>query len=319
MELKCQSDSVPSWGIYFSGIACKLRVIHPEYDRHNIKFVAGEFPTVRAVASGEADIGIATPPADVAMGFYGVGPFKEKKLNNLRAIGSFPHYDQMVWAVPADSGINSIEDMPRKPMRIVLPSKEYPVRFLVEKILEFYGVPLDYLLSLGWRIVEDSRCTVMPRNVTEGKADAVVHEGRPVPAWKELADKRDMKFLPIREDVLGKLEKDYHFRRSILPKGILRGIEVDTPCVDFSEWLMFVREDMPFEIAYALTKMFVEDKYELFECNRPWGGLTIPIDTKQVWKNVGIPLHPAAEKYYKEHGLMLLDEVSPEQLVRSKS
>jgi TRAP transporter TAXI family solute receptor len=313
--MKFQSDVVTPWGIYFSGIACKLRVVFPHYDSHQINLVPGEFPTIDAVASGQADVGIVTPPADAAMGFDGVGPFTEK-YRNLRAIGSFPHYDQMCWAVTSESGITSIEDMPKKPMRIVLPTKAYPVRFLVEKILELYGMSLDYLISCGWRIVDDSRCLTMPKNVTEGRADAVVHEGRPIPAWKELAESRRMNFLPIRDDILSKLESEYFFRRSVLPRGILRGIEVDTPCVDFSDWLLFVREDMPFEVAYAITKMFVEDKYELFEGNRP-GGLTIPIDTRQVWKNVGIPLHRAAEKYYNEHNLKA-QEVSVESLTNSK-
>jgi hypothetical protein len=77
-----------------------MRVIYPEYSRHQINFIPGEFPTVRAVANGEADVGLVTPPASAAMGFYGVGPFTTK-LKNLRAIGSFPHDDQMCWAVPA--------------------------------------------------------------------------------------------------------------------------------------------------------------------------------------------------------------------------
>jgi TRAP-type uncharacterized transport system substrate-binding protein len=179
-----------------------------------------------------------------------------------------------------------------------------------------YGTSLDALQSRGWTIIDDSRCLTIPKNVTEGRADAVVHEARPTPAWKELADTGRVKFLPIREDVLQRLESEYFFRRSILPKGILRGINEDLPCVDFCDWLLFVREDMPFEIAYSLAKTFVEDKYELFEQNRP-GGLTIPIDTKQVWKNVGIPLHPAAEKYYIEHNLMPSKEDRAERLLKS--
>ena len=315
MELKFQGDVVTPWGIYFSGIANRMRVVYPESTRLQINFIPGEFPTVSAVSDGTADIGLTTPPAVATMGFNGVGPFTTK-LRNLRAIGSFPHYDQMCWAVPADSGVNSIEDMPKKPLRIVLPSSAYPVRFLVEKILEYYGMSLDYLVSCGWKIVDDSQCLTIPKNVTEGRADAVVHEARLTPAWKELTESKRMKFLPIRDDILQRLEREFYFRKSILPKGILRGIEVDTPCIDFSDWVMFVREDMPFEMAYALTRIFVENKKELFE-GTAMLGLTVPIDTKQVWKNVGLPLHPAAEKYYKEHDLMPKEQESGERLLQA--
>lgn len=316
MELRFQGDVVTPWGIYFSGIANRMRIVYPESTKLQINFIPGEFPTVFAVSEGTADVGLTTPPAVAKMGLNGVGPFK-RRLRNLRAIGSFPHYDQMCWAVPADSGISSIEDMPGNPMRIVLPSSDYPVRFLVEKILEYYGMSLDYLVRCGWKVVDDSQCLTIPRNVTEGRADAVVHEARMTPAWKELTDSRRMRFLPINEDALRRLESEYYFRRSVLPREILRGIDEDTPCVDFSDWLLFVREDMPFEMAHALTRIFVENKKELFE-GTAMLGLSTPIDTKQVWKNVGVPLHPAAEKYYKDHGLMPREKESEsEQLAKA--
>ncbi len=281
----------------------------PEVSRIGVELVPGEFSTSIAVGEGTADVGITTPPVCAGMAFRGVGPFK-KKADNLRAIGSFPHDDRMMWAVPADSKIRSIEDMPKDPLRIVLPGHNYPVRFAVEKILELYGIPLDYLEKCGWRIVEDGRCLTIPQNVIEGRADALVHEARKTPAWRQLTNTRQMRFLPIRSDVLNKMQKEYGFRSSKLTTGMLRGVEEDVPCIDFSEWLMFVREDMPFDLAYTLTSIFVENRKELFEfffrdLTTEQSDLVFPIDPRQVWKNVGeIPLHEAAEKYYTEHGYM---------------
>ena len=56
--------------------------------------------------------------------------------------------------------------------------------------------------------------------------------------------------------------------------------------------------------------IIIEKREKLFEfhfrnipeeaCN-----LVIPIDPKQVWKNVGgVPIHEGAERYYKESGYM---------------
>ncbi|MHB8566252.1 MAG: TAXI family TRAP transporter solute-binding subunit [Nitrososphaerales archaeon] len=321
MEIKFQGDVVTPWGVFFSGIANRLRVVYPEVTKFEIDFVPGEFPTTASISNHEADIGLTTPPSVATMAFRGVGPFN-KKMKNLRAIGNFPHDDHMVWAVPANSGINSIEDMPSNPLRIVLPSRAYPVRFMVEKILELYGTPLSYLLSKGWTILEDSQCLTIPMNVVEGRADALVHEARKIPAWRQLTNTKDMKFLPIREDILLNLDRDYGIKSSKLTKGMLRGIEQDIPCIDFSEWLMFVRDDMPFDLAYSLTKIFVEKRKELFEFyyrDLPLERMDIvcPIDPYKVWQNVGIPLHPAAEKYYKEHGYMPTEPMEHKPLVTS--
>jgi TRAP-type uncharacterized transport system substrate-binding protein len=82
------------------------------------------------------------------------------------------------------------------------------------------------------------------------------------------------------------------------------------PCVYFSDWLLFTRDDMPDDFVHLMTKMLVEQRAKLFEfhfrnipleaCN-----LVCPIDPKQLWRNVGeIPLHRGAEQYYKEQGYL---------------
>lgn len=308
LELTFQSENVQMWGIFFARIASFLSLELPSLSKTTIRLTNEMFSTASAVADGKADMGFVTPPACVGMAYRGVGPYT-RKMTNLRAIGSFPHDDRMMWAVPANSGINSIDEMKDKPLRLVLPGAEYPVRFLVEKVLQAYGTSLAELKSRGWQVIEENHCLKIPLPVIRGEADAVVHEALPTPAWHELAEKRLMKFLPIREDVLGMMEDAYGFRRAVLSKGALRGIEGDTPCIDFCEWLMFVRDDMPDDLAYRITRIFIEKK-EAFESlfystPRARDILDFHINPKEVWRNVGeIPLHPAAKRYYEAHGYM---------------
>ncbi len=119
-----------------------------------------------------------------------------------------------------------------------------------------------------------------------------------------------MRFLPVEASVLGDLQNAYGYRPAVLSKGAFPGMEEDVPCVDFSDWLLFTREEMPEEFIYLMTKLFVEKRERLFEfhfrnipveaCN-----LVCPIDPAQLSKNVGgIPLHPGAERYYRENGLL---------------
>jgi len=307
-ELTLQADPVYAFGIILSIISDALHYELPSLRKTTINLIPGMFSPVSAVAEGEADMGLTTPPVCVTLAYRGLGPFK-KKMKNLRAIGSFPHDDRLMWAVTEDSGINSIEEMKDKPGRLVLRSAEHPVRLVVEKILEAYGTSLNDLKRCGWQIIEESHTLKIPVFVTKGKADAVIDEARKTPPWIQLTESRSMKFLPVREDVLQKMEDQYGYRKAILSKGMLRGIEKDVPCIDFSEWLMFVRDDMPDDFAYLIARIFDERKgqFEAYFRNIPLerSDLVYPIDMKKVWRNVGdIPLHPGAERYYREHGYM---------------
>jgi len=309
MNLTFRSDIVWPWGLFFSELAEFLSGELPSLRRVKIDLVLGDFLTPLAVSAKEADVGFVTPPACATMAYRGTGPYS-RKLGNLRAIGALPHDDRMLWAVPADSPIRSIKEMKDHPMRLVIPDKDFPVRFAVERILEAYGMSIDGLRRAGWEIIEESHCLRIPTLVLQGKADALVHEGQRTPAWVELGRTRMMRFLPVEASILGDLERSYGYRPALLSKGAFPGIEQDVACVDFSDWLLFTREEMPEDFIYLMTKLFVEKRERLFEfhfrnipveaCN-----LVCPIDPGQLWKNVGgIPLHPGAKRYYKENGYL---------------
>jgi uncharacterized protein len=309
MDVTFRSDIVWPWGLFFSELAEYLSGELSNLRRVKIDLVLGDFLTPQAVSEKEADVGFVTPPACVAMAYRGVGPFS-KQMKNLRAIASLPHNDRMMWAVPAKSPIRSISDMKKHPMRLVIPDKDFPVRFAVDRILEAHGMSVEGLKKSGWQIIEECHCLKIPTLVIEGKADVLVHEGQRTPAWVELGKTRSMRFLPIDEPILRDLEKRFGYRREVLPKGAFPGLEDDVPCVDFSDWLLFAREDIDEDFIYLMTKLVVEKRQRIFEfhfrnipeeaCN-----LVCPIDPKKLPKNVGeIPLHKGAERYYKEAGYL---------------
>lgn len=309
MNLTFRSDIVWPWGLFFSQLAEFLSGEIPALKKVKIDLVMGDLLTVQAIADGEADVAFTTPPACVAMGYRGVGYFN-KKLTNLRAIGSIPHDDRMIWAVPADSQIYSIKDMIDHPMRLVLANKDFPVRFAVEKILEAYGTSIDDLKQKGWQVIEESHCLKIPTLVLDGRADAVIHEGRMTPAWMELGKTCKMRYLPVDVPVLEELESKYGFRKAVLAKWMFPGMEEDIPCVDFADWLLFTRDDVPEDLIYLLTKTLIERREGLIEFHfrgiqQGFNVVTCPVDPAQMNKNIGnIPLHKGAEQYYKEQGLL---------------
>lgn len=304
--LSLRSEPVPWFGLFFSWITMMLGADTPALKRTTIELVPGDLPTVPAVAKGEADMGITTPPVCTTMAYRGVGPYTEK-MDNLRAIAAFPHDDRMVWAVPAQWGVSSIEELRDRKLRFAVPGKVSPVGFAVEKILEAYGMPLEEMAAKGWELLyEDYLFKVVSLGI-EGKADMIVHEGRKTPPWAQLAKQREMTFLPIRDDILDMMVERYGYHRAVLSRGMIDGaVAHDTPTLDWSGWLLFTREDVDADLVFEVTKILVEYRH-LFEMSfkgQPLekADLVYPIEAADYLYQVDIPLHPAAERYYRENG-----------------
>jgi hypothetical protein len=63
---------------------------------------------------------------------------------------------------------------------------------------------------------------------------------------------------------------------------------------------LLVNKDVSTLVAYTIIKIICENIDELHNMN-PANKNFIP---ETGWKNVALPLHPGAEKYYKEAGFM---------------
>ena len=96
---------------------------------------------------------------------------------------------------------------------------------------------------------------------------------------------------------LGTLSRDSG--RSFIPKGTYKGQDVDVPTV-VSAGELIINKDVPDNIAHTIITIICENTEELYKINpanknfKPETG----------WKNVALPLHPGAERYYREAGFM---------------
>lgn len=127
------------------------------------------------------------------------------------------------------------------------------------------------------------------------------------PGWYELVEKTKVRFIPFARNALAKLQSEYGLRPATLAKGRLNAAE-DIPCLDFSHWAIFVRDDMDEDVAYRITSVLVEHRGEMEARYRnipvERSPLTYPVDPRKMWQGLGAPLHLGAERYYREHGYM---------------
>jgi len=135
-----------------------------------------------------------------------------------------------------------------------------------------------------------------------GKVDAIfVVAGFPTGAIVELASAVDVKLVPIDGAGAKALTSKYgFFSQSPIPSGTYEGVdEVNTVAVG-AQWFTSAKEDN--ELIYQITKaLWNKESRKLMDVGHA-KGKTITPDT--ALSGVGVPLHPGAEKFYKEAGLI---------------
>ena len=284
-----------------SGIAELVREIYPEID---IKVVpGGGFANPTRVNTGESEIALTTTGKD-KLAFEGKYPY-ETPHTNIRSIGAsfgdiFIHV-----LVPKDSKINVLDDIWKNKMKVrigVAPVGSGDEQALRD-ILAFYGYTFDDIKKWGGEVF------------FAGYADAVnlykdrhidlsyTHLSPSASAVIDMATSRPSKLIPLSEEVVRKLSEQYGFfpiesqNTFILKEKYPDLAEKDILTGGYGTQII-VNKDVDEEVVYKITKTLCENVDRLIQIIVS----AKDFDPKLAWKFVTVPLHPGAERYYREMG-----------------
>lgn len=253
----------------------------------------GSVDNVNAIISGLRNSGFAQ--SDVAFWAYtGTGTMEGKEpATDLRTIAAL--FEEHIHLVTLkDSGINSVADLKGKRVSLDEPGSGTYVD--ANLILEANGLSADDLTA---EALKGGAASEALRN---GKLDAYfVVAGYPTGSLVELAAAAEMKLVPIDGDGAAALADKYgFFSLSSIPADTYEGVaEVGTVAVG-AQWFTSAKEDE--ELIYNITKaLWNDESRKLLDVGHA-KGKTITPDTALA--GVGVPLHPGAEKFYKEAGLI---------------
>ena len=242
-----------------------------------------------AVSTGEVDLAVSTPANFARMAVAGAGPLAGKPQPRLRAIGVLPQDDRLVFALRRDLGIESFVQLreERPPLRLVVSVDDGKnhIGYLTHRWMEAAGISADEIRSWGGEVYEAERPETCLDLMASGEADGVIQEAIMTPWWHEQLDSVSLRFLPIEQTVLETLEREIGVKRNTLPAGYFRDLDFDMVALDFSDFVILVRDDMPDDLAYLIAWCFTETRHE-FEGRY----LHIPPDRSPV----GYPLEPRA-------------------------
>jgi TRAP-type uncharacterized transport system substrate-binding protein len=235
----------------------------------------------------------------------------------LRTIAWLPQEDRYLFAVAPSAGISSFEDIAAKK-----PALKMAAQRSVNPVLREYGFSFEDIEAWGGTVRPMHHTAHAARErFAEGQLEACFGDGSEFDgsAWKWMAE-RGYTFLDIRPDVMANLESKYGLRRNITPAGFYPGICRTLLALDDSHIVLTCHERLADDVAYAAARVIEERKREI-ELNAIqvtsaesgklpltehtlWSSLTSPIERQWDAAILGAPLHPGAERYYKEKGLL---------------
>jgi uncharacterized protein len=246
------------------------------------------------VPKGPVDFG-ATALHFLWAAYQGTGTYaSDGPMKNLRLLATIQDPLWLIVAVKADSGITDLRQIKDKKMPVrLIGNSEY-----ASAVLEYFGITAKELESWGGRIVG----RLAPEAQARTDFDVVIGEAaRGLPPefslFHGISQTADLKYLDLPEDLLGQMAKKFELERQDVPKGLLRGIDRTIPTVARTGTVVYGRADMPADFAYAVAKA-LDEQQDLFQ----WSNNTFSYNRYRVGKAFGVPLHPGAERYYRERG-----------------
>jgi TRAP transporter TAXI family solute receptor len=254
----------------------------------------GSVANVNAIAGGALESGFVQ--ADVATWAQtGTGIWEEQPaVENLRAIATL--YPETIHLVAsAESGIDSVDDLAGKTVSLDEPGSGTLVDARI--ILEAYGLSEA---DIDAQFLKPDQAAERMR---DGAMDAFFFVGGfPAGAIAELASQEDIVLVPIDGEQAAAIREEYtFFAENVVPAGTYEGVETDVPTLAVgAQWV--TNADQPEELIYEITKaLWNENTRAMFDAGHQKGR---EIQLETALDGIGIPLHPGAERFYREQGVI---------------
>ena len=253
----------------------------------------GSVDNVNAIISGLRNSGFAQ--SDVAYWAYtGTGTMEGKEpAKDLRTIAAL--FEEHIHLVTLKkSKIKSVKDLKGKKVSLDEPGSGTYVDALL--ILEANGLSEKDVQA---EALKGNAATDALRNE---KVDAIfVVAGYPTGALVELASSVSIKLIPIDGAGAKKLtDKHGFFSQSSIPEGTYEGVKSTNTVAVGAQWFTSAKEDD--DLIYNITKaLWNAESRKLMDVGHSKGKTITP---ETALAGVGVPLHPGAERFYKEAGLI---------------
>jgi len=282
-------------GVYYVVGQSICKLVNRGQADHNIKCTApstgGSVANINAIKEGSMDMGVAQSDWQ-AYAYTGAPEFEGGQFDDLRAVFSV-HGEPFTVVARGDAGIESFADLKGKRVNIGNPGSGQ--RGTMEVLMGELGWSNDdFSLASELKSAEQSAA------LGDNKVDAIVFTvGHPNGSIQEATTTTEAKLISVEgPEVDALVDANSYYAKATIPGGMYKGTDGDTNT--FGVKATFVSSaSVDEETIYQVVKA-VFDNFDRFKGLHPaFENLS---EEDMIADGLTAPLHPGAERYYKEQG-----------------
>ncbi len=282
-------------GVYYVVGQSICKLVNRGQADHGIKCTApstgGSVANINAIKEGSMDMGVAQSDWQ-AYAYNGTPEFEGGQFEDLRAVFSV-HGEPFTVVARSDAGIESFADLQGKRVNIGNPGSGQ--RGTMEVIMNALGWSMD-----GFSLASELKSAEQSAALGDNKVDAIVFTvGHPNGSIQEATTTTDAHLVSVEGPEIDALvEENSYYAKATIPGGMYKGSDEDTNT--FGVKATFVSSaSVDEETIYQVVKA-VFDNFDRFKGLHPaFANLT---QEEMIADGLTAPLHPGAERYYKEQG-----------------
>ena len=287
-------------GVYYPAGGAICRLVNRNRKNHGIRCsvesTAGSIFNLNALENQNLDAGVVQSDLQY-QAYYGTGHFaNDLPRKNLRTLFSL-HTEVFTIAARADSGIKTLDDLVNKRVNIGNPGSGQ--RATMEVIMKAKGWDKN-----TFKLASELKASEQAQAVCDNKIDAMIFaSGHPNGAIQEVTTSCDTVIVEVSGPEIKEIVDNHsYYAYAVIPGGMYVGNNEDVNSFGVKATLLTTAE-VSDNIAYEVVKA-VFDNFDSFKNLHP----VFQTLTKEdlIYGGNTAPLHPGAEKYYREKGLLPL-------------
>lgn len=251
---------------------------------------------VNAIQAGQMEAGLSGA-ATLHFAYNGTEKFKDNAKPDLRVMANL-YPEDLHLVLPKGAKLASLADLKGK--RVGIAQAGSGTQIAVELILAAHGVNRD---NIDEAELNNSQSA---ERLADGQLDAYFYAaGTPVAAMIQLDNTKGMELYNFTDEEVKMANKSVpYYIPSKIPAGTYPGVAYDVNTVAVSG-ILVTNAKQDEELIYEITKaMWSKTARKLLD-NGHAKGKVITVETAlDGLDGIGVPMHPGAEKFYKEAGLL---------------
>lgn len=251
---------------------------------------------VNAIQAGQMEAGLSGA-ATLHFAYNGIGAFEGNAKPDLRVVANL-YPEDLHLVLPKDSSLGGLADLKGK--RVGIAQAGSGTQIAVELIIGDHGVNRD---NIDEAELNNSQSA---ERLADGQLDAYFYAaGTPVAAMIQLDNTKGMELYNFTDEEVAMANKSVpYYIPSKIPAGTYPGVTYDVNTVAVSG-ILVTNANQDEELVYEITKaMWSKTARKLLD-NGHAKGKVITLETAlDGVEGIGVPLHPGAERFYKEQGML---------------